>query len=126
MQHISSAQNETSAQQTGEKNKATKFNVNQNRLQIGILKNIIYGIMMELGTKYIKAKHDLQIALNKNKDLIVDDVKVRVKSIFDNSEYLLYQVNKDIQNMSLKVDEFKNLMTKQDSTILKTFWFITH
>lgn len=84
MQHISSAQNETSAQQTGEKNKATKFNVNQNKLQIGILKNIIYGIMMELGTKYIKAKHDLQIALNKNKDLIVDDVKVRVKAIFDN------------------------------------------
>ncbi len=84
MQHISSAQNETSAQQTGEKNKATKFNVNQNKLQVGITNDVKYASFVELGTKNMKARGDLQVGLNKNKDLIVDDVKVRVKSIFDN------------------------------------------
>ena len=81
---VRSAPNETSAQQTGKKNKATKFNVNQNKLQVGITNDVKYASFVELGTKNMKARGDLQVGLNKNKDLIVDDVKVRVKSIFDN------------------------------------------
>jgi hypothetical protein len=81
---VRSAPNETSAQQSGAKNRATKFNVNQNTLQVGIEKNIEYGKYIELGTKNMKARGDLQVALNKNKDLILDDVKIRLKALFDN------------------------------------------
>jgi len=81
---VRSSPNETSAQQSGAKNRATKFNVNQNTLQVGITNDVKYASFVELGTKNMKARGDLQVALNKNKDLIVDDVKIRVKALFDN------------------------------------------